>query len=122
MLKLTEYKRDGAKRWFILDYKKTIALKAKAGELDAYGVPFGISAFADIKMNDEYGNNQYKLIQELASSIYYLILPEGEKTGSCSLNKQQQQNVITAFENAVKLIQINTSAKISTLSLALIQK
>ncbi len=115
----TEYKRDVSKRWFILDYKKTIALKAKASELDAFGIPFGISAFVDIKMNDEYGNSQYKLIQELASSIYYLILPEGEKAGSCSLNKTQQENVIKAFENAVKLnTNANSSAKISTLSLA----
>lgn len=113
------YRRDGSKRWFILDYKKTVALKAKASELDAYGIPFGISAFADIKMDDEYENSQFKLIQELASSIYFLILPEGEKKGSCSLNKEQQQNIIDAFKNAVR-VNINNSggAKISTLSLA----
>ena len=114
----TDYKKDGNKRWFILDYKKTIALKAKANELDAYGVPFGISAFADIKMDDEYGNSQYKLVQELASSIYYLILPEGEKQGSCSLNRAQQDNIIKAFENAVKLSANSNNSKISTLSLA----
>lgn len=113
-----EYKRDASKRWFILDHKKTIALKAKASELDAYGVPFGISAFADIKMDNDYGNNQYKLIQELASSIYYLILPESDKKGQCSLNKSQQENVIAAFENAVKLNTNTNGAKISTLSLA----
>lgn len=114
-----EYKRDGSKRWFKLDYRNTIALKSRSDEDEAYGRPYGLSAFSKIKMEDEYENSQYKLIQELASSIYYLILPEGEKPGSCSLNKEQQQNVISAFENAVKLNTTNTNgAKISTLSLA----
>ncbi len=114
------YKRDGSKRWFILDYKKTIALKARADEDESYGRPYGLSALAKIQFDDEYENSQYKLINELASSIYFLILPESEKKGMCSLNKSQQENVIKAFENAVK---INTSTnnsgtKISTLSLA----
>ena len=113
-----QYKKDGSKRWFILDYRKTIALKSKASELDAYGAPFGISAFADMQMDEDYENSQYKLINELASSIYYLILPEGEKKGSCSLTKDQQTNVIEAFKNAVKINTTGNNAKISTLSLA----
>lgn len=113
-----DYKKDCGKRWFILDYRKTIALKARASELDAYGAPFGLSAFTDIKASEEYSDSQYKLVQELASSIYYLILPEGEKKGLCSLGKEQQQNVITSFENAVKLNSSSNGAKISTLSLA----
>lgn len=113
-----QYKKDGSKRWFILDYRKTIALKSKASELDAYGTPFGISAFADMQMDEDYENSQYKLINELASSIYYLILPEGEKKGSCSLTKDQQTNVIEAFKNAVKVNTTGNNAKISTLSLA----
>ena len=114
------YRKDGSKRWFILDYKKTIALKAKADELESYGRPYGLSALAKIKFDDEYEDSQYKLISELASSIYFLILPESEKKGQCSLNKLQQENVIKAFENAVK-VNTNTSngsTKISTLSLA----
>ena len=114
-----EYKKDGSKRWFPLDYRYTVALKARSDEDEAYGRPYGLAALAKIKMDDDYENNQYKLIQELASSIYYLILPESDKKGQCSLNKKQQENVIASFENAVKL---NTSsdqgAKISTLSLA----
>ena len=112
------YKKDGSKRWFILDYRKTVALKAKSGEMDAFGVPFGITAFTDIKLSEDYENNQYKLIQELASSIYYLILPEGEQKGICSLNKEQQANIITAFKGAIKTNTDGNSAKISTLTLA----
>jgi len=113
-----DYRKDAGKRWFILDYRKTIALKAKANEIDAHGIPFGISAFTDMKSSNDYDDSQYQLISELASSIYYLILPEGEKTGSCSLNKTQQDNVIDAFKNAVKVNTSGNIAKISTLSLA----
>ena len=113
-----DYKKDSSKRWFILDYRKTIALKAKANEIDAWGIPFGISAFCDMKASDDYNDSQYQLISELASSIYYLVLPSGEKTGSCSLNSTQQKEVIEAFKGAVKVNTTGNISRISTLSLA----
>ena len=114
------YKKDASKRWFVLDYSKTIALKFRASENECYGRPYGLSAFTDMKASSDYDDSQYQLVSELASSIYYLILPEGEKSGSCSLNSKQQTEVIEAFKGAVK---VNTSGsgennKISTLSLA----
>ena len=112
------YKKDANKRWYILDYRKTIALKSKAKENEPYGRPLGLSAFTDMKASSDYDDGQYQLISELASSIYYLILPEGEKKGSCSLNSKQQIEVIDAFKNAVKVNTSGTTAKISTLSLA----
>jgi len=113
-----DYKKDSSKRWFILDYKKTIALKAKANEIDAWGIPFGISAFTNMKSSSDYDDSQYQLISELASSIYYIVLPEGEKKGSSSLNSTQQKEVIEAFKGAVKVNTSGNIAKISTLSLA----
>jgi len=113
-----DYKKDASKRWFILDYRKTIVLKAKANEIDTWGIPFGISAFTDMKSSQDYDDSQYQLISELASSIYYIILPEGEKKGSSSLNSTQQKEVIEAFKGAVKVNTSGNVAKISTLSLA----
>ena len=113
-----DYKKDASKRWFILDYRKTIALKSKAKETEPYGRPLGLSAFTEMKMSGDYDDSQYQLISELASSIYFLILPEGEKKGSCSLNKTQQDNVIDAFKNAVKVNTSSNTTKVSTLSLA----
>lgn len=114
-----EYRKDRNKRWHTLDYRKTIAVKARSDEEEPYGRPYGLSALYKMKIDEDYEDGQHKLIQELASSIYFLILPEGEKKGSCSLTKAQQDNTIDAFKNAVKL---NTSggskAKISTLTLA----
>lgn len=111
------YKKDASKRWFILDSRKTIAYKFRADEDEAYGRPYGLQALADIKFSEDYNNNQYKIVEELASSIYYLILPEGDKAGACSLNRVQQQEVIDAFKNAVKLNTSGGGARISTLSL-----
>lgn len=113
-----QYKKDPSKQWFKLDPKSTIALKARANEDEPYGRPEGLAAFSDIKFADDYADSQHKLIYELASSIYYLILPEGEKKGSCSLNPKQQEEVIAAFKNAVKVNTASNGAKISTLSLA----
>jgi hypothetical protein len=113
------YKKDAGKRWFKLDYRKTIALKSRSDEEEAYGRPYGLSALFKMKLEEDYENSQYKLIQELASSIYYLVLPEGEKKGVCSLTKPQQEKTIQTFENAVKLnTNLASSAKISTLTLA----
>ena len=112
------YKKDASKRWFILDYRKTIALKSKSKEDEPYGRPLGLSAFKNMKSSSDYDDSQYQLVSELASSIYYLILPSGEKQGSCSLNSTQQKEVIEAFKNAVKVNTSGENAKISTLSLA----
>lgn len=112
------YKKDVSKRWYTLDYRKTIALKSKSSIDEPYGRPYGLSAFLDIKMSEDYDDSQYSIIEELASSIYYMVLPEGEKQGSCSLNKDQQQNQIRAFEGSVKANINGHGAKISTLTLA----
>lgn len=112
-----DYKKDASKQWYILDYRKTIALKSRSNIEEPYGRPYGLSAFVDIKAQEDYANSQFKLISELSSSIYYLVLPQGEKVGSCALNDVQQKNVIDAFKSAVKLNTSNDKAKISTLSL-----
>lgn len=113
-----QYKKDASKRWFTLDYRKTIALKSKSSVDEPYGRPYGLSALLDMKMSEDYDDSQYSIVEELASSIYYMILPEGEKQGSCSLNKDQQKNQIQAFEGSVKASASGNGAKISTLTLA----
>lgn len=112
------YKKDASKRWYTLDYRTTMAVKSKATLDEPYGRPYGLSAFLDIKMSENYDDSQYSIIEELASSIYCMILPEGEKQGSCSLNKDQQSNQIRAFENSVRASANGNGSKISTLTLA----
>jgi len=112
-----DYKDDASKSWYVLDYKTTIALKFSSDIDEAYGRPMGLAAFDDIKFDSDYTNSQYKLIQELASSIYYLILPQGEKAGSCAINNTQQTELREAFQNAVRINTTGTQAKISTITL-----
>jgi hypothetical protein len=112
-----EYKKDASKRWFILNPKSTIALKFRSNEDEPYGRPYGLAAFTRINFAEDYENSQYKLINELASSIYALLLPEGEIKGKSSLNKDQQQSLIDSFNSAVKVNTSTNQAKITTITL-----
>lgn len=113
------YKKDSSKQWFILNPKTTIALKFKAGIREPYGRPLGLSALFDIRFAEDYYDSQIATVQDLASSIYYLTLPEGDVKGACSLTKPQQEAMIDAFKGAVSLnTNNNKGAKVSKLSLA----
>jgi len=112
-----DYRKDSSKKWFILDYKNTIAITARSSLDEPYGRPYGLSSLVEMKVQSDYERSQYKLIAELASSIYYLILPPGEKMGTCALNSEQQREVIESFKNAVKVNTLGNQAKITTLSL-----
>lgn len=111
------YKKDSSKRWYQLDINTTVVLKFKANKKEAYGRPYCISAMRDMQFAKEYEDDQYVLIQELASSIYYLELPEGEKKGTCSLKKLQQEAVIRAFEDSVLSNVNGNGKKVTTLTL-----
>lgn len=114
------YKKDASKQWFTLNPKTTIALKLNANIREPYGRPLGLAALFDIRFAEDYYTSQINTVTDLASSIYTLSLPEGEKKGSCSLDKTQQGNMVAAFEGAVSLNTSNTSgkSKISKLTLA----
>ena len=114
------YKKDASKQWFTLNPKTTIALKLNANIKEPYGRPLGLSAIYDIRFAEDYYTSQINTVSDLASSIYILTLPDGEKKGSCSLDKTQQLNLVSAFEGAVS---VNTSnnqgkSKISKVTLA----
>ena len=114
------YQKDSSKQWFALDTKSTIVIKFNANILEPYGRPIGLAALFDIRFADDYRMSQINTINDLASSIYSLTLPEGEKQGSCSLNKEQQKNLVLAFENAVSSNTSNNygKSKISKITLA----
>lgn len=114
------FKKDASKQWFTLDTKSTIVIKFNANTLEPYGRPLGLAALFDIRFADDYYSSQINTVSDLASSIYTLTLPVGERPGSCSLNKEQQSNLVSAFENAVSINTSNTygKSKISKLTLA----
>lgn len=117
----TEYKKDTAKRWLILDQKTTFAYKYRSSILESHGRMLGLFALLDILFADEYTDSQRNNMRNNSSTIRYMTLPEGEKKGSCSLNKDQQKNQYEAFKKAVNMDDQNKKNKIgctTTLKLA----
>lgn len=114
------YKKDASKQWFTLNPKTTIALKLNANIREPFGRPLGLAALFDIRFAEDYYTSQINTVSDLASSIYMLLLPEGEKTGACSLNKDQQKALVSAFEGAITVNTANTSgkSKVSKVTLA----
>ncbi|MDD3383942.1 MAG: hypothetical protein PHX46_03950 [Bacilli bacterium] len=96
-----DYRRDGTKRWFILDQKKTFAYKYRSQIDEPYGRPLGLQALNDIFFCEDYTDSQRGNLKENSGTIRWLKQPEGEKTGQCSLNKEAQQNQYDNFKNAV---------------------
>ena len=114
-----DYKKDASKRWHPLNQMTTVCLKFKSNISEPYGRTLAIATLSDMLFSDQYTDSQRATINELASSIYTLTLPEGEKSGSCSLNKEQQRNLVGAFENAVSATtgKESGSAKVSKITL-----
>lgn len=114
-----EYRKDGSKRWFKLDQKKTIVLKFKSNINEPWGRPLAISALNDMFFADIYTDSQRANLSENASTIRWLKQPMGEKQGQCSLNKDQQQAQYDNFKNAVfSNSRDNKMVKTTTLVLA----
>jgi hypothetical protein len=116
-----EYKKDGLKRWLILDQKTTFAFKFRGAISESHGRSLGLFAMLDILFSDDYTDSQRSNMRENSSTIRYMTLPEGEKKGSCSLNKEQQKNQYDNFKKAVYSNDNNNSkklAKTTTLKLA----
>ena len=95
------YKKDGSKRWFPLDQSKTVTIKIKSNIYEPYGRGIAIAALSDMFFSEQYTESQRANIIENAGTIRWLKQPSGEKTGSCSLNKEAQQNQYNNFRNAV---------------------
>ncbi|WP_249312000.1 hypothetical protein [Congzhengia minquanensis] len=117
----TEYKKDSNKRWLLLNQETTFAYKYRASILESHGRMLGLFALLDILFSEEYTDSQRNNMRENSSNIRYMTLPEGEKKGSCSLNKDQQTNQYNAFKKAVNIDDQNKKNKIgrtTTLKLA----
>jgi hypothetical protein len=113
-----QYREFKGSPWIVLNPKETIVLTAQNTLNEPWGRPWGLQAFPDMKLQSDYMSNQYKIINEVASSIYYMILPEGQIKGSCALNKDQQVNQIAAFKKAVKNTANSMTSNVSAVSFA----
>lgn len=96
-----EYRKDGSKRWYILDQKTTFAYKYRSQIDEPYGRPLGLQALNDILFSESYTDSQRGNLKENSGTIRWLKQPMGEKQGQCSLNKEAQQNQYNNFKTAV---------------------
>lgn len=87
-----EYKKDASKRWLRLDQKTTFAYKYRGSITESHGRSLGLFAMIDILFSEDYTDSQRSNMRENSSTIRFMTLPEGEKKGSCSLNRDQQKN------------------------------
>lgn len=115
------YKKDANKRWLILDQKTTFAFKYHGGISESHGRSLVISALLDILFSEDYTDSQRANMRENSSTIRYMVLPEGEKKGACSMNRDQQKNQYDNFKKAVRNNDDNNKHRIgktTTLKLA----
>lgn len=96
------YKKDASKRWMLLPQETTFAYKFHGAINEAHGRPLVVFALLDILFAEDYTDSQRNNMYENSSTIRWMELPEGDKKGTCSLNKDQQNNQYNAFKNAVK--------------------
>lgn len=114
------YKKDSSKRWMLLPQKTTFAYKYRAALNEAHGRPLGMFALLDILFAEDYTDSQRNNMYDNSSTIRWMELPEGEKKGYCSLNKDQQKNQYDAFKQAVRSADVrkNRLGGTTTLKLA----
>lgn len=96
------YRKDSSKRWLLLPQEKTFAYKYHGAINESHGRPLVVQAILDILFSEDYTDSQRNNMSDNASTIRWMRLPESDKKGSCSLNKEQQANQYNAFKNAVK--------------------
>ena len=121
LLGYNAYKKDANKRWMLLDQKTTFAYKYHAAENESHGRMLGLQALIDILFAMDYSDSQRANMYDQSASIRYMELPPGERTGSCSLNIDQQKNQYDAFKRAVNASDTNRNNKVgrtTTLKLA----
>ena len=119
LLGYNAYKKDANKRWMLLPQEKTFAYKYRAALNESHGRPLGMFALLDILFAEDYTDSQRNNMYDNSSTIRWMELPSGEKTGSCSLNKDQQANQYNAFKNAVKSADTNRNRLGGTTTLKL---
>lgn len=95
------YRKDNSKRWLLLPQESTFAYKYHGAINESHGRPLSLFALIDILFADDYKDSQRNNMYKNSSTIRWMRLPEGERKGSCSLNKDQQNNQYNAFKGAV---------------------
>lgn len=99
--------RDGyadksrSSNWLILDSDKTMCKKIKCKDSEPWGRPLALCALEDILYSDYFTDTKRNTLDEVNNRIIYQEFPQGEKKGSCALNKNQQENQHNKVKQAI---------------------
>jgi hypothetical protein len=102
--------------WLRLNNNNTIVTKIKSGIEEPFGVPFTIAALDDVEYAKYFINTKRTVLDSVNHQVVYETFPEGEKKGSSSLTKKQQEDQHNTVKSAL-LNRSNTSG-LSFFSLA----
>lgn len=87
--------------WIVLDNNHTMCHKIKCKDVEPWGRSLVIAALSDILYKDYFIDTKRNALDELNNKVIYQTFPQGEKPGTCSLNKNQQEDQHTKVKKAV---------------------
>lgn len=93
--------KNRSSHWVILNSDKTMCKKIKSKDAEPWGRPIALCALEDILYSDYFTDTKRNMLDEVNNRIVYQEFPQGEKKGSCSLNKTQQEHQHEAVKKAV---------------------
>ena len=99
--KYASWDKTSNNNWIILDETKTIVSKVRSRMEEPWGRPMCLAAIKNILYYSYFTDTKTATLDDLNNQLVYMTLPEGEKKGSCSLTKPQQENLHNNVKTAV---------------------
>lgn len=102
--------------WIVLDNDKTMCVKIKCKDSEAWGRSLIISALSDVLYKDYFTDTKRGVLDEICNKVVYEVFPENKQGNGSSLNKTQQENQHNTVKQAI--MNKNSRGGVSFMSLA----
>lgn len=87
--------------WLVLDNDKTMCVKIKCKDNEAWGRSLIIAALSDVLYKDYFTDTKRKILDEISNKVVYEVFPENKQGNGSSLNQTQQQNQHDTVKKAI---------------------
>ncbi|WP_342759413.1 hypothetical protein [Kineothrix sedimenti] len=87
--------------WLVLDNNKTMCVKIKCKDNEAWGRSLIIAALSDVLYKDYFTDTKRKTLDEISNKVVYEVFPENKQGNGSSLNQTQQQNQHDTVKKAI---------------------
>lgn len=102
--------------WIVLDNDKTMCVKIKCKDNEAWGRSLIIAALSDVLYKDYFTETKRGVLDEICNKVVYEVFPENKQGNGSSLNKTQQENQHNTVKKAI--MNKNSRGGVSFMSLA----